>query len=122
TEVQAMDANNGTLQWSVDYTGDFVPGYASVIGNTLVLPFLGLTFIDLENGTERNGDIKSRMEGARNVTKGLDGLMALDNALVGDFGKVETSGDCDRLVPGSVHFDDSGKLCYFTTYNRRGKT
>src|SRR5690606_14070140 len=90
TEVQAIDANDGTLQWSVDYTVDSVPGYASVVGNTLVLPYLELTFIDLDNGTERNGDIKSRMEGARKVTKGLGGLIAIDNALGGDFGKEET--------------------------------
>ncbi len=121
TEVQAIDADNGTLQWRVDYTGDFVPGYASVVGNTLVLPYLELAFIDLENGVERNGDIKSRMEGARNVTKGLGGLMAIDNALGGNFGKAETTTKYDRLVPRSLHFDDNGKLCYFTTFNKDGK-
>jgi len=121
TEVQALDANSGTLQWSVDYTGDFIPGYASVIGNTLVLPYLELAFIDLENGVERNGDIKSRMEGATKTVKGLKGLMAIDNALGGDFGKEETSAKYDRLVPRNLHVDNDGKLCYFTTFNKDGK-
>src|SRR5699024_1529909 len=53
TEAHANAANDGPLQRSVDSTGDFVPGYASVVGNTLVLPYLELTFIYLDNGTER---------------------------------------------------------------------
>lgn len=120
-EVQALDLKSGKLLWSVPYTGTFLPGYASVVGNTLVLPYLDLTFIELKNGIERNGDIKKQMEAARNVTKGLGSIMAIDNALGGNFGQQETTAKYNRLIPRELYFDSNGNLCYFTTFNNKGK-
>src|SRR5690606_125334 len=110
------------LLWKVAYTGDFIPNYAAIVGNTLVLPYLELTFIDLQNGTERNGDVKSRLSAARNVTKGLGGLMVLDKAMGSSFGasKDEPS-KYNRLIPRQLHFNRHGKLCYFTMFDQDGK-
>ncbi|WP_188442894.1 PQQ-binding-like beta-propeller repeat protein [Planktosalinus lacus] len=119
-EVQALDATTGKLLWSVEYTGTFEPGYASMVGNTLVLPYLELTFIDVVNGTERNGDIKSRLEGTRKASKVIGGIMAIDRAIHGS-DESAANNKYNRLVPRELHFDSDGKLCYFTAFNEEGK-
>ena len=120
--VIALDANTGELLWNVEYTGEFIPGYAALIGSTLVLPYLELTLIDTETGAERDGDVQGRLAAARNVTKGLGGLMALDQAMGGSFGasKDEPS-KYNRLIPRQLHFDNNGRLCYFTMFNDNGQ-
>lgn len=121
-EVIAIDATSGKLMWKVEYTGAFIPNYASIVGNTLVLPYLELAFIDLQTGAERDGDIRRRMTDARNVTKGLGGLMAIDKATGGSFGSTDNSSSkYNRLIPRQLHFDDNGKLCYFTMFNDKGQ-
>src|SRR5690606_16906951 len=68
------------------------------------------------------GDVKSRLTTARDVTKGLGGLMALDNAMGGSFGASDNSGSkYNRLIPRQLQFDSSGKLCYLTTVNDKGQ-
>lgn len=121
-EVIAIEANSGKLLWQVPYTGDFIPRYAAIVDNTLVLPYLELAFIDLQNGTERNGDVKSRLAAASNVTKGLGGLMALDKAMGGSFGaSKDKPSKYNRLIPRRLHFNNHGKLCYFTMFDQAGK-
>ncbi len=119
--VIALDANTGELLWNVEYTGEFIPGYASLIGSTLILPYLELMLIDTETGAERDGDVKGRLAAARNVTKGLGGLMALDQAMGGSFGSTDNGNSkYNRLIPRQLHFDRDGKLCYFTMFNDKG--
>ncbi|PKD19453.1 hypothetical protein APR41_15955 [Salegentibacter salinarum] len=120
-EVQALDVNTGKLLWSVPYTGDFTPGYASIVGHTLVLPYLDLTFIDVKNAVERNGDIKSRLGAARTSTKVLGGIMAIDKAINGGNSQAKTDSKYNRLIPRQLYFDANGKLCYFTIFNKKGK-
>lgn len=120
-EVIAVEANTGELLWKVAYTGEFVPGYASMIGTTLVLPYLELMFIDTETGIERDGDVKSRLVAAKNLTKGLGGLMALDKAMGGNFGATKDEpSKYNRLILRQLHFNNDGKLCYFTMFNQEG--
>ncbi|WP_225036008.1 PQQ-binding-like beta-propeller repeat protein [Winogradskyella sp. SM1960] len=120
-EVVAVDGNSGKLMWTVEYSGDFIPNYATVVDNTLVLPYLQLTLIDLQTGKERDGHVKKGLSTAQNVSKGLRGLMALDKAVGGDFGNSkETSNKYNRLIPRQLHFNEDGKLCYFTMFNKKG--
>lgn len=120
--VIALDANTGELLWNVEYTGKFIPGYASLIGTTLILPYLELMLIDTKTGAERDGDVKGRLAAARNVTKGLGGLMALDQAMGGSFGSTDNSNSkYNRLIPRQLHFDRDGKLYYFTMFNDKGQ-
>ena len=120
-EVIALDAKTGEILWNVSYDGEFIPDYATVVGNTLILPYLELTLIDLKTGEERDGDVSKGLKAARNVSKGLGGLMALDKAMGGSF---EASKGADskynRLIPRSLHFNENGKLCYFTMFNKKG--
>lgn len=121
-EVIALDAATGAISWKIEYTGDFIPNYATIVNNTLVLPYAALEFIDLNTGNERQGDVHSRMAAAKNVTKGLGGLMAIDKAMGGSFGENENqSGKYNRLIPRSLHFNKQGKLCYFTMFDQDGK-
>lgn len=119
--VIAFQINTGELLWSVDYTGTFVPNYASLVGNTLVLPYLELTLIDTQSGVERDGDIKNRVASIRKVSKGLGGLMAIDKAMGGSFGQQDNNSKYNRLVPRQLHFNENEKLCYFTTFNKDGE-
>ncbi|GGH38721.1 hypothetical protein IA57_04460 [Mangrovimonas yunxiaonensis] len=120
-EVIALNATTGTIAWKVAYTGDFMPNYASIVNNTLVLPYLELAFIDLKTGTERQGDVHSRMAAAKNVTKGLGGLMAIDKAMGGSFGaNANQPSKYNRLIPRALHFNNQGKLCYFTMFDKNG--
>lgn len=121
-EVIALEASSGKILWKVAYTGDFMPNYATIVDNTLVLPYLELAFIDLQTGTERTGDVHSRVAAARNVTEGLGGLMALDKAMGGSFGAAnDAPSKYNRLVPRQLHFNNDGKLCYFTMFDKNGK-
>lgn len=120
-EVIALDAKSGEMLWNVGYVGEFISNYATIVGNTLVLPYLELTLIDLQTGTERNGDVKKGLEAARNVTKGLGGLLALDKAMGGSFGaSKDAPNKYNRLIPRQLHFNENGKLCYFTMFNKEG--
>lgn len=120
-EVIAFEASSGNLLWKVAYTGDFAPNYATIVGNTLVLPYLELAFIDLPSGTVREGDVNSRLPAASNVTKGLGGLIALDKAMGGSFGATKDEpSKYNRLIPRQLHFNDEGKLCYFTMFEQNG--
>lgn len=120
-EVIALDAKSGKLLWQVNYDGEFIPDYATIVGSTLVLPYLELTLIDLKTGTEHNGDVKKGLEAARNVTKGLGGLLALDKAMGGSFGATQDApSKYNRLIPRQLHFNENGKLCYFTMFNKKG--
>ena len=121
-EVKALNAETGELLWSVAYTGEFVPGYASLIQNTLVLPYLELTLIDIETGEERDGDIKERLKGTRDASRAIGGIMALDKALNGSQSQAQdNAGKYNRLIPRQLYFDQNGRLCYFTTFNDKGK-
>ncbi|WP_417200678.1 PQQ-binding-like beta-propeller repeat protein [Bizionia sp.] len=119
--VIAFQVDTGEQLWEVEYTGKFVPDYASLLGNTLVLPYLELTLIDTESGIERDGDVKSRVSSLRHVSKGLSGLVAMDKALGGNFGQSSSSSKYNRLIPRQLHFNTQGKLCYFTKFNKDGK-
>ncbi|WP_271425204.1 PQQ-binding-like beta-propeller repeat protein [Aequorivita sinensis] len=120
-EIIAMDAQTGKILWKVNYDGDFVPGNATIIDNTLVLQYLQLSLIDLETGTERSGDVKEGLNAARNVTQGLKGIMAIDKAMGGSFGAgSETTSKYNRLISRKLHFNENGKLCYFTMFNKKG--
>src|SRR5690554_4386998 len=61
-EVIALDAKTGEILWNVSYDGEFIPDYATVVGNTLILPYLELTLIDLKTGEERDGDVSKRLK------------------------------------------------------------
>lgn len=121
-EVIALEANSGELLWKADYIGDLMPNYATIVNNTLVLPYFKLAFIDLQPGTEHPGDVHSRVTAARNVTEGLGGLIALDKAMGGSFGtNKETPSKYNRLIPRQLHFNSDEKLCYFTMFDKNGK-
>lgn len=120
-EVIALDAKTGDVLWNVSYDGEFIPNYATVVGSTLILPYLELTLIDLKTGEERKGDVSKGLEAARNVSKGLGGLMALDKAVGGSFEASQgTDSKYNRLIPRHLHFNENGKLCYFTMFNKKG--
>lgn len=119
-EVLALDAGTGKLLWRVEYSGTFQPGFASVIGNTLVLPYLELTFIDVETGEEIQGDIKTRTQAAKTTTKVLGNIMAIDRAVHGSE-EAQGPNKYNRLIPRKLHFNSDGKLCYFTTFNEEGQ-
>lgn len=121
-EVIALEANSGELLWKADYIGDLMPNYATIVNNTLVLPYFKLAFIDLQPGTEHPGDVHSRVTAARNVTEGLGGLIALDKAMGGSFGtNKDTPSKYNRLIPRLLHFNSDEKLCYFTMFDKNGK-
>ncbi|MCE7054705.1 PQQ-like beta-propeller repeat protein [Algoriphagus sp. AGSA1] len=120
-EVQAIDLRSGALEWSVEYHGEFVPGYAQITGETLVLPYLGLTLIDLKNGKERDGDVKSRSSSVRTASKGIGALMAMDKMVNGDQGNDSGSGKYDRKTVRKLIFDEQGLLCHYTTMNAKGQ-
>lgn len=121
-KVIALEANTGKILWEVTYTGDFIPNYATIKDNTLILPYLDLTFIDLKTGLERNGDIKNRTATAKNVTKGLGKIIALDKALNGNTHTFNNAPNkYNRLIPRQLYFNNNGKLCYFTIFDKNGK-
>ncbi|MCH8534303.1 MAG: PQQ-like beta-propeller repeat protein [Flavobacteriaceae bacterium] len=75
-EVQALEVETGNLQWSLEYYGDFLPETAFVVGETLVLPYFGLSFIDVKTGEEREGDVKEAMKKQRRIYRNMSILGA----------------------------------------------
>ncbi|UJP65359.1 outer membrane protein assembly factor BamB family protein [Mongoliitalea daihaiensis] len=75
-EVQALNAQNGDLIWSLKYSGDFIPSTAFVRENVLLLPYFGLTLIDITTGEEMDSDVKEGMQRHRRMYRNMSVLGA----------------------------------------------
>ncbi|MGM0634526.1 MAG: PQQ-binding-like beta-propeller repeat protein [Bacteroidota bacterium] len=73
-EVQALNAKNGDLLWTTKYNGDFIPEAAYVYNQTLILPYYGLMFIDINTGEELEGDVKEAMQRQRKIQRNMSVL------------------------------------------------
>lgn len=73
-EVQALHADTGDLIWQIEYDGEFKPNAAYVVDETLVLPFYGLTLINIKTGEELEGDVKESMESSRKMARRMAAL------------------------------------------------
>lgn len=85
-EVQALEVETGNLKWSLKYYGDFLPETAFVIDETLVLPYFGLTLIDVKTGQERGGEVTQAMKRQRKVYRNMSilGAGGEDDRRLGD--------------------------------------
>ncbi|MCC5930631.1 MAG: PQQ-binding-like beta-propeller repeat protein [Cyclobacteriaceae bacterium] len=70
-EVQALDAKTGNLIWSLQYSGDFIPGTAYVLDDVLLLPYYGLTLINVKTGEELEGDVQEGMKRSRRMYRNM---------------------------------------------------
>jgi len=108
-EVQALDVETGDLKWNVEYTGDFLPEMAFVVDETLVLPYYGLTFINVKTGQERDGDVKDAMKRFRKMYSNM--------SFLGAGGE-----DDDRLgVNSSYPFLDENDVLHYVVGMQGGK-
>ncbi|MBW3469820.1 PQQ-binding-like beta-propeller repeat protein [Arthrospiribacter ruber] len=114
-EVQALNAENGDLLWSLKYSGDFIPGTAFVRENVLLLPYFGLTLIDITTGEEMEGDVKEGMQRHRRMYRNMSVLGAggEEGNTLGDnssYPLVDENGIIHYVVgmQGGKHIDPDG--------------
>jgi len=105
-EIQGLNSKTGDLLWTAKYDGTFKAGYAFVVGQTLIVPYYGLAFIDMKTGEERDGDIKKRMQSVRKGQRVLSMVM-----LEG----TEQGGNNSKPL-----IDEAGNLYYFVGVQRNG--
>lgn len=119
-EVQALEVETGNLLWNLEYYGDFLPEVAFVIDQTLVLPYFGLTLIDVATGEEKDGDVKQAMKRHRKIYRNMSMLGAggEDDRRLGDNCSYPFLDENDVLhyvvgMQGGKHINpDGGKKSY----------
>lgn len=114
-EVQALNAQNGDLVWTLKYSGDFIPGTAFVRNDVLLLPYFGLTLIDIKSGEEMDSDVKEGMERHRKMYRNMSVLGAggEEGNTLGDnssYPLVDENGIIHYVVgmQGGKHIDPDG--------------
>ncbi|MFN2260621.1 MAG: PQQ-binding-like beta-propeller repeat protein [Psychroflexus sp.] len=114
-EVQALNAENGDLIWTTKYDGDFIPGTAFVYEDILILPYYGLSLIDIENGEELDGDVKASMKRARRMARNMSILGSQGLGDNGSYPILDESGIMHYFVgfQNGKHLNpDGGKKAY----------
>lgn len=104
-EVQALDAETGDLIWTTTYTGEFRPNTAFVVEDVLVLPYFGITLINIKTGEEIESELKESMENSRKM-----------------FRNMSITGTTEKLgLNGSYPVLDENNIIHYVTGYRRSK-
>lgn len=114
-EVQALDTDTGDLKWSLKYSGDFIPGTAYVRNDILLLPYFGLTLIDIKSGEELESDVSEGMKRHRRMYRNMSVLGAggEEGNTLGDNTSYPLVDDNDVIhyvvgMQGGKHIDPDG--------------
>lgn len=116
-EVQALDADTGDLVWNMSYTGHFTPNTAFVVEDILVLPYFGITLINIKTGEEIESKLKESMQKSRKMFRNMSVMGSTEDLGKNGSYPILDEDNIIHYVTGfrkSEHLDpDGGKKAYF---------